>query len=114
VQFLWEHGNPKLKFIAAPSATEIRSAVAPQFLGTTNFRKMPATRSGGASRNVPSGNSASKSKRSVAEFSQKAVVKASKASAPQKLKRIPKEMKPKAPLDLEDIVKAKPPKKINA
>ncbi len=72
---------------------------------------MPATRSGGASRNVQSGNSASKSKRSVPEFNQKAVVK---ASAPQKLKRIPKEVKPKAPMDLEDIVKGKPPKKVNA
>jgi hypothetical protein len=47
----------------------------------------------------------------VAEFSQKAVVK---ASAPPKLKRIPKEVKPKAPVDIEDVIKAKPPKKVKA
>lgn len=71
---------------------------------------MPAAKAGGRSRSVQPSNSASKSKASVAQFQQKAVVK---SSAPMKVKRVPVPAK-KPALDLEDVIKAKPPKKVKA
>eukprot|EP00428_Durinskia_dybowskii_P068344 CAMPEP_0170388550 /NCGR_PEP_ID=MMETSP0117_2-20130122/18147_1 /TAXON_ID=400756 /ORGANISM="Durinskia baltica, Strain CSIRO CS-38" /LENGTH=71 /DNA_ID=CAMNT_0010644485 /DNA_START=41 /DNA_END=256 /DNA_ORIENTATION=+ len=71
---------------------------------------MPAKREGGVSRSVMHGNTATRSRSSVAQVQPKAVVK---SKAPMKVKRVV-ESKKKAALDLEDVIKAKPPKTVKA
>lgn len=72
---------------------------------------MPAKKEGGVSRNIPSGNTATRSRASVPQFQQKAVVK---TKVPMKIKRAPTETKKKTSVDLEDALKTKAPKKVKA
>jgi hypothetical protein len=73
---------------------------------------MPAIKEGAPNRNVQSGNYATRSKSSVGDFQQKAVVK---TKTPMKIKRAPAaDPKKRAAVDLEDALKAKQPKKVKA
>jgi hypothetical protein len=66
----------------------------------------------GMSRNVPSGNTATRSRSSVKQFDQKAVVAASKPA--MKFKKAKAAPPAKKAMDIEDVIKAKPPKAVKA